>query len=511
MRRWGKAWEYHMAANEQQQSGVRQWLGRRREPMSRVDNAWLRMESPTNLMMITSVLMFDEPIDFDRLIDLLESRFLRFRRFRQRPVEIGGLAFWEDDPDFDIRAHVLLTGLPGSGGRDELADRVSALASTALDPSRPMWQFQVVEGYGRGSALISRIHHCYADGMALVQVMMSLTDKERNPEALANPKAARLKRFEGGVIQRLLKPARAGMHTAFEVGGKVREEAMRSIGSPAHLATRAKQAGQIANELMSALTLDDDPETVLRGRLGVRKRVAWCEPLDLDEVKSIAKAMDCKVNDLLVAAVTGALRGYMIERGEACDGLTIRATIPVNLRPLEHAHQLGNHFGLVFLPLPIGVANPLARLQAVQSAMNELKQSQQAVVSFGLLSALGVGPQALQRPTLDMMSRKASAVLTNVPGPQQDLYVAGTRIDQQMFWVPQNGSIGMGISILSYRGMVQFGLMTDRRLVPDPDAIIARFPGEFEKLLLATVMLPADLLKDPCAAESILTDALNAD
>lgn len=485
---------------------MRSWLSRRREPMSRVDNAWLRMETPTNLMMITSVLMFDDALDMDKLLALLESRFLRFRRFRQRPVEVGGVAFWEDDPDFDLRAQVRLTALPGAGGREELEELVSELAGTALDASRPMWQFHVVERYGSGSALISRIHHCYADGIALVQVLMSLTDKDRHPEALSDPEASRLRRYETGVVERLLTPARAGIGRALGLVGELRDEAFRAVTNPWHVARRVGQAGDMADELVSAVTLSDDPPTRFRGRLGVRKCVAWCDPIPLDDVKDLSKALGCKVNDLLVAAVSGALRDYLIAHGDDCDGLQIRATVPVNLRPLEHAHQLGNRFGLVFLPLPIGLANPLARVRAVQAAMDELKASKQAVVSFGLLSALGLGPRIIQRPTLDMMSRKATAVLTNVPGPQRDLFIAGTRIDQQMFWVPQNGSIGMGISILSYRGKVQFGLMTDRRLVPDPHSIIERFPAAFETLLMGALLAP-EALSDPEVADRSLTRA----
>jgi WS/DGAT/MGAT family acyltransferase len=189
-----------------------------------------------------------------------------------------------------------------------------------------------------------------------------------------------------------------------------------------------------------------------------------------------------------LASVTGALRHYLASQGDAVDGLTIRATVPVNLRPLEHAKRLGNHFGLVFLELPIGEPNPMRRLEIVAANMQELKRSRQAIVAFGLLAALGMGPAALQEPALELFSRKASTVATNVPGPQMPLYMAGCRIGSQMFWVPQTGSIGIGISILSYDGKVYFGLIADRNLVPDPDRVIARFAPEFEKLLLITLM-----------------------
>jgi len=227
--------------------------------------------------------------------------------------------------------------------------------------------------------------------------------------------------------------------------------------------------------------------------------------LPLDEVKSLSKALGCTVNDLLISAVTGALNSYLVARGEQpAPHIEIRATVPVNLRPLEHARELGNHFGLVFLSLPLGERNPLARVRRISERMNELKSGRQATVSFGLLAALGMGPSALQKPALEMLSEKATTVLTNVPGPQQPLYLAGERVKDMMFWVPQNGSIGMGISILSYDGQVFFGVITDRRLVPEPHDIIERFRPEFEKLVCLSLMIPVSEPDSPRLAEELL-------
>jgi len=257
---------------------------------------------------------------------------------------------------------------------------------------------------------------------------------------------------------------------------------------PSMAALMANEGMEIAMEVGHALALADDPPTVLKGRLGVSKRVAWAEPLDLTEVKTVSRALRCTVNDILMASAAGALRSYMLERGEAVDGLTIRATVPVNLRPLEHAKQLGNHFGLVFLDLPVGEANPMRRLERVAAAMKILRKSRQAVATFGALAALGMAPAAVQAFALEMFSRKATAVATNVPGPQMPLYLAGCQITDQMFWVPQNGTIGLGISILSYNGRVHFGLISDAKLMPDPDSVIRRFQPEFEKMLYLALM-----------------------
>jgi diacylglycerol O-acyltransferase len=207
---------------------------------------------------------------------------------------------------------------------------------------------------------------------------------------------------------------------------------------------------------------------------------------------------------VLMATAAGALRDYMIERGDHVDGMTLRATVPVNLRPLEHARQLGNHFGLVFLDLPVGEDNPIRRVERVAACMTNLKHSRQAIVSFGLLAALGMAPTAVQGLALDLFSRKASMVATNVPGPQQTLYMAGCALREMMFWVPQTGSIGVGISILSYNGRVHFGLISDAKLIPDPDKVIQRFGSEFEKLLYLSLMSNWNNRLDAPAAEALL-------
>jgi len=459
-----------------------------REPMSKVDTAWLRMERPTNRMMITGVLMFVAPLDAAAIRALLAERFLAFRRFRQRAVIGANGAYWELDDDFDLDWHVRVAALPGAADKAELEDFVSALTSTPLDASKPLWQFHLVENYRGGGVLIARIHHCYADGLALVQVLLSLTDTAPQPEAHAELAKTWLKRDRGSVLERLLEPMQGGLQKVFSAGEKTWAKIAQMLAEPAVAADIAHEGSEITRELAIALTLSDDPKTALKGRLGVAKRVAWAEPLPLDDVKTLGRALGCTVNDVLLACAAGAIRGYLRDLGDDVDGLTIRATVPVNLRPLEHAKKLGNHFGLVFLDLPIGEPNPLRRLERVAACMRDLKGRRQAVVAFGLLAALGMAPAALHGPALELFSRKATAVATNVPGPQQPLFMAGVEVSELMFWVPQTGSIGLGLSILSYNGRVHFGVIGDHRRVRDPDAIVQRFGAEFEKLLLIALM-----------------------
>ncbi len=460
----------------------------RREPMSKVDTAWLRMEKSTNLMMISGVMMLDTPLDLAALKSLLYNRFLAFERFRQKAVTVDGTSCWEIDEDFDIDWHVRRAALPGAAGKSELQDFVSQLASTPLDQSKPLWQFHLVERFDGGSALITRIHHCYADGIALVQVLLSLTDVSPVPSPDASLPAAWLKDDGERVTQQFFDPAKDRLDKAMKFGGKLLQKSVDMYLRPSLAGVMMLEGSSILTELAHALALADDPITSFKGPLGVVKRCAWAEPLPLSEVKAVCSALGCTVNDALMASVAGALRAYLIEQGENVDGLSIRATVPVNLRPLEHAKKLGNHFGLVFLDLPIGEANPLARLQRVVANMAEIKKSKQALVTYGALAALGMAPNKVQGLALDYLSRKATAVATNVPGPPMPLYLAGARLKQTMFWVPQSGSIGLGVSILSYDGGVHFGLMADRKRLPDPDAVIARFRPEFEKLLYIVLM-----------------------
>ncbi len=478
-----------------------------REPMSKVDTAWLRMEQPTNLMMINGVIIMDEHLDYESLLETIEQRFLTFRRFRQKAVDTARGAYWIEDEDFDIRCHVRRTALPGSADQEELELLVSQLASTPLDSTKPLWQIYIVENYVEGPVILIRIHHCIADGIALVQVFLSLTDPtpEGRPSARKPDVWKKRRADESRVFQRLLDPARGGLDFATHLGARLIQEGSKMLENPAIASNYAAEAGEIVRELANSLTLENDPVTRFKGKLGTRKRVAWAEPIPLDEVKAVSKAFGCTVNDVLIAAVSGAIREYMVSVGDEAEGLQdIRVTVPVNLRPLEHTQELGNHFGLVFLKLPLSMDSPLDRLYAVNDRMTELKSSKQAAVTLGFLGALGMGPSAVQKPVLDLLSHKATAVLTNVPGPQQPLYLAGSLMKEMMFWVPQNGNIGLGISILSYNGKVFFGMISDHRLLAEPSEVINRFRKEFEKLLYLGLMLPLEGRPNTETAEILL-------
>jgi WS/DGAT/MGAT family acyltransferase len=247
---------------------------------------------------------------------------------------------------------------------------------------------------------------------------------------------------------------------------------------------------QAVSDVAAFALMPDDSPTLLKGKPGTQKRVAWDDGLQLDAVKAVGKALNCSINDVLLSCVAGAIGRYLFDKGEDPAGKEIRAMVPVNLRPLEKAYQLGNRFGLVPLVLPIGLANPVERLYAVRARMNELKGSFQPIMAFGLLSVAGLLIKPVQHAMLNIFAKKATAVMTNVPGPAKALKFCGSTVERVMFWVPQSGDIGMGVSILTYAGKVQFGLITDSTLCPDPQAIIDNFAPEFEKLLMLSLMLP---------------------
>jgi WS/DGAT/MGAT family acyltransferase len=477
-----------------------------RDRISAVDTAWLRMDRPGNLMMICTVLALAERVSLRALRRTIEARFLRFRRFRQRPVQTAAGAYWESAEDFDVRRHVTRVALPGAAGRKELQALVSRLARTPLDPARPLWQFHLVDRYDGGSAVVVRIHHCYADGIALVRVLLSMTDLgPQGPPALVPPaaKASPAPAVHDELLGEWAKPVAEAMETALEVGGTLVHRGVDFWQHPTKAVALAELTGALGAEIAKLALMGQDSPTRFKGTPGVEKRVAWADPLPLDEVKAVGHALRASVNDVLLSCVAGAVRAYLAGKGDPTEGVTMRALVPVNLRPPEKAGRLGNQFGLVFLELPIGIENPVERLYAVRANMRALKGSLQPPLTLALLAAMGAGPKLLQEQLLVTLARNASAVVTNVPGPQQPLYMAGARIAQFMFWVPQSGDIGMGVSILSYCGAVQFGLITDRGFCPDPERIIGRFGPEFEKLVLTTLLAPwprsGDL--DPRAAE----------
>jgi WS/DGAT/MGAT family acyltransferase len=467
------------------------------ERMGSMDTAWLRMDGPGNSMMIVGVSATATPVRPDEFRRMIEQRFLCFARFRQRPVADALGASWVEDDEFDFAAHVKTVSLPKPAGKAQLEKLTAELASTPLDPRRPMWQFHLVERYNGGSAWIMRVHHCYADGIAMIRVLLSMTEQDSGPALGARPtprSTATGRRAAADVlpvlswVEQLAQPAEDILENALAEGARLLESGIHQLFHPGRARTLASQAGGMVGEFARVLALPDDPGTPLRGALSGFKAVAWGPPIPLHEVKTVGKALGCTINDVLMSTVAGALGSYLRDRGFATDDLKTRAMVPVNLRAADEPLTLGNRFGLVFVEMALGLTDPLQRVYAMADTMKALKGSLQPPMTLMTLGLLGMMPAALQAPAVELFSRKATAVVSNVPGPQAPLYVCGQRVSEMYFWVPQSGSIGLGISLLSYAGQVYVGMISDRKLIKAPDDVVARFSAEFEKLLLAATV-----------------------
>ena len=490
-----------------------------RERMASIDTAWLRMDRPANLMQIIGVMVFDGRLDPERFKRTIAKRLLRYHRFRQIAELDSDGAWWVDDDDFDLDSHVRRTVLPAPGGKRELQKFVAEMASEPLNPARPRWEYQLVETADGDSAVVVRVHHAIADGIALIGVLHSLTDDAPDAPETGGREAGPPKRpsrkaegedkdaDDGDLFWSIIaEPITDLALASIRLGGTLWGHYQGLRNDPGTLLDYASVAGAIANEVGKLALMPSDSHTRLKGKPGTVKRVAWSDPIPLPEVKAIGKVLGCSVNDLLLSSVAGALRGYLQDKGDSTTDVDLRAMVPVNLRSADRKGDLGNHFGLVALELPVGIENPLARLYTTKARMEALKSSYQAQVTYGLLGLFGMAPKFLQQQVLDLVASKATAVMTNVPGPQLPRYLAGVKLKQQMFWVPQTSNIGIGVSILSYDGKVQFGLITDKGLVDDPERIVDRFSAEFEKLLLLVLMEPWSRLRDPDAVESALDE-----
>ena len=436
----------------------------KRERMGHADAAWLRMDSPTNLMLVNSVLWFDDPVPEQTLRDVLADRLVgRFRRFRQRVVEDHG-AWWEDDPAFDVSHHIHHLDLPAPRGRRELQAVVASYLTVPLDRSRPLWDLYVVDDYdGGGTALFFRMHHCIADGIALTRVLLSLTDEGETYAGVAEDSP----RQHHGLLADL---ATTGLH-------EVREAATH----PRHLVDLAATGVDDARALAKLLLLPPDGSYWGR-RTGVDKQVVWSDPIPLDRIKRAGHASGTTVNDVLLATVAGALRLERERGGGAVHD--VRVVVPFNLRSLDQPlpSGLGNHFGLVFLDLPLTRRTAGDRLAEMSRRMRAIKHSAEGLVSYGVLDLVGRAPSVVERAVVEVFAAKGSAVMTNVAGPREPVTLAGSRLRGTMGWVPMSGSIGLRVSIFSYAGDVVIGLAVDRLQVSDADRLLADIEDELEAL-----------------------------
>jgi diacylglycerol O-acyltransferase len=472
-------------------------MNKQKVRMSSVDTAWWHMEEPTNLMTITTLMVFGGRPNYEQMIQTIAARLLRFDRFRQRVVEPlapWSATRWELDPTFDLAAHIHRVALPEPRDQAALERLVSDLLSTPLDYTKPLWQMHIVEQFGddENFAVVTRFHHCLADGVALMRLLLSLTDSSPDAEPPPMPDL-QPRKTPNGLLRRVTAPvgglvkSTAGVtESAVNLTVEGARASMDLLLDPSKALDAARFATSFVSRFGKMTLRWPDPSTIYKGELGSQKRVAWSVPADLATVKMAAHGFGGTINDLMVAAVSGGLRRYMEDHGINTADLDFRAYIPVNMRPQDEAIELGNAFGLVFLSLPVGIVDRRQRFQVVHLRMEELKDSPEAAVSITVLGIGGLLPKELEATAFRFYHAKATAVLTNVPGPQEQLYFAGQPLKYMMGWVPQSGNLGLGISIISYNGEIMCGINTDAGLVPDPETIVRYTEEELGHYLQAT-------------------------
>lgn len=441
------------------------------EALNAADSAWLRVDRDHNHMIITAVLVLDERLDYGVVRQRLAQRLRVYPRLSKRivPPRFGiGAPRWEEDPAFDIDRQTEQVQLAGAADQDALEAFIGTLMDKIFDPDHPLWRIYYVDNFVRepqgehrlfqekeheGAALIIRVHHCIADGIALLRVLLSLADE---PPEIRFPTAGAAWAKLGGSTSQL-------------------EKLQQWVGVSLRGALR----------FLRFWTGRSDPTTRFRGPLGRQKHAALSRPIPLTRIKDIGRALGGTVNEVLISAAAGALGHAMREDPSFHERLVIRGVVPVNLRGEEDLTELGNRFGLVFMPMPVGIRDAAARLGEVRLAMDDIKSSPEALGWFAILRALGRVPSWIEALGVELFSRKASLVITSLAGPPEALHFCGSKIDQVMFWVPSAGNVGLGMSMLTYDGQVQLGVATDANQHANPSEIVDAFEREIESLAKA--------------------------
>ncbi|MFO0888574.1 MAG: wax ester/triacylglycerol synthase family O-acyltransferase [Isosphaeraceae bacterium] len=454
--------------------------------LSPLDAACLRIEDRTSLIVNAGAMVFDGPLDDSKVREVLRTRLLAFRRFRQRVVPSGfplGLPRWEDDRLFDLGSHVHRIALPSPGDDQVLREVLSDLISTPLDHARPLWEVHLIENHGAGSVVFFRIHHALADGRALLRVLRSLTDRKGPvepgesilgaPEPPGEPDPSPEASRTTGTAEDILAETEALLHRAITL-----------LFHPGQVQDLAGSASDAAASLGHLLTLSADSATPYKGPLGVAKRVAWSNPVPMSRIKAVAKASGASANQVILCAIAGAIRRDLERRGLSVCDLTFRVSIPVSMWRNEPADRLGNRFSLNLLELPVDRGDPRERLAVLRERLERLRLSAETDVMYGLMQVFGMLPPEVGNPILGLLNRKVTAVLSVVPGLPRVVGFAGRPVERMIFWVPQSGRLGLGLSVLPYRGAVTLGVAGDAGLMPDPGLLAAAFEDELNEPVL---------------------------
>ncbi|MCW2668621.1 MAG: diacylglycerol O-acyltransferase [Frankiales bacterium] len=464
--------------------------------LSAVDVSFLYMETPSTPMHVGGVCVLEPPageaFDYDRLVELITQRIGLVPRYRQKVRTVPGrLAnpVWVDDEDFDVTYHVRRSALPKPGTREQLKELVARLQSRPLDRSRPLWEIYLVEGLEGGPGggprvgIITKTHHAMVDGVSAVDIGTVLLDLEPTPREVPEDDWQPRKEPDfihlvaGAVIDLVTRPT-AALDTARAAVTDVRATASR-VGSV---------AGGVLSQ--AKLMARPAPETPLNVTIGEQRRFGTADT-ELEDYKRVRKAHGGTVNDVVLATVSGALRTWMLTRGEKVRPTTVvRAMVPVSVRADAEKGELGNRVSSYFVDLPVGEGSAVMRLHQVSFAMRGHKESGSAVGAEALVQLTGFAPptiHALGARTASVMTRRLfNLVVTNVPGPQFPLYAAGARMLAMYPVVPLAKNQAVSVGLTSYDGGVFYGLNADRDAMPDVDVLAACIEESLAELVGST-------------------------
>ena len=443
--------------------------------LSSLDVSFLYLEEATTPMHVGGVSVFELPaggFDYDRLISLIKRRIAFVPRYRQRIRWVPGRIaspVWVDDENFDVAYHVRRSALPKPGTDAQLRDLAARIMSRPLDRSRPLWEMYLVEGLEGGRfALLTKTHHAMVDGIAAVdigQVILDATPEPRPTPASSWRPAQEPSSIElvAGAINDLVRGPSAIFESVRSGLGDIRRTAGKVAGTATGVLAIARTVSRSAQV---------SPHNV---EIGEQRRYGTTES-DLDDYKAIRKAHGGTINDVVLAVVAGALREWLMTRGEAIGGASVvRAMVPVSVRTEDQSGVPGNRVSSYLVDLPVGEPSPVMRLHQISYAMKGHKETGQAVGADAIISVAGFAPPTLHslgaRAGSSLSKRLFNVVVTNVPGPQFPLYAAGARLLAAYPVVPLAKGQAVSIGLTSYDGGVYFGLNADRDAMPDIDVL----------------------------------------
>lgn len=456
--------------------------------LSPLDVSFLYLEEPTTPMHVGGVAMFQAPeggFDLEKLVTLIEERIALVPRYRQKVRQVPGRIanpVWVDDEEFDVGYHVRRSALPRPGSDAQLRDLVGRIMARPLDRNRPLWEMYLVEGLSGGRfAILTKTHHAMVDGAGAIDIGQVILDVTPEPQRAAadhwvpqrEPSDVDL---VAAAISEVLRSPGAAVDAVRSGALDVRETLERA----------GRRAAGLASTVM---TIARPPSSnPLNAPIGEARRFGMTS-MRLDDFKTIRRAHGGTINDVVLAIVSGALREWMMTRGESVSSRSsVRALVPVSVRAGDEAS--GNYIAAFLVDLPVGEPQPVVRLHRVSYEMEQLKSTGQMVGAQALVGIAGFAPPTLHaaaaRTANDWSRRMFNLVVTNVPGPQFPLYAGGARMLGAYPVVPLAKGQAVSIGLTSYDGGIYFGLNADRDAMTDVD-VLAECLGTALAELLYTV------------------------